>query len=91
MKIIQITEPFIYRDGEKVYTNSYMFRSLNDFQRDIDRMERKGATACYFHSLWTQHEKDYTVGGLKEDGNPEIIYNDNEVIIYWVSCKYIKE
>lgn len=90
MKIVHITDPYIVINDKIEYTTSYSVRSLNDFQREIERMERKGATICYFHSLWTQHEKGYTLGEQKENGTPEIIHNDKEVIIYWFRCKFIK-
>lgn len=91
MKIVHITEPYIVINDEIVHTDSRMYRSLNDFQIEIDRKERKGATICYFHSLWTQHEKGYDLGEIKENGVPEFIHNDKDIIIYWVRCKFIKE
>lgn len=91
MKIIQVEQPRFEVNGVNHYTNPYMFGSLNDFQIEIDKMERKGATTCYFYSLYTQHEKGYDLGEIKENGVPEFIPNDKDIIIYWIRCKFLIE
>ena len=90
MKIIQIKEPVFEHNGIRYYVDSRMYKDLTDFQHYIDEMEKKGATVCYFYSLYTQHEKEYTLGKALSNRTPEIIYGDKDYIIYWVRCKFIK-
>jgi len=90
MEIIQVDKPVIDHEGEQLSVSSYMFRDLIHFQSRINEMENKGSTKCYFYSLHTQHEKEYTLGEKNEKGVPELIYGDKDYVIYWVRCRFVK-
>jgi hypothetical protein len=62
IEIIQVTTPKFKYDGKDLYVENKMYKDLKQFQDDIDEYQRKGATKCFFYSLYTtQHEHNMTI------------------------------
>ena len=61
LEIIQVTTPRFEYEGKDLSVDSKMYKDLNQFQEDIDEHQRKGATKCFFYSLYTQHEPNMTI------------------------------
>jgi hypothetical protein len=61
LQIIQVNSPKFEYEGKDLYVESKMYKNLKQFQDDIEEHEKKGATKCFFYSLYTQHDPNMVI------------------------------
>jgi hypothetical protein len=76
MKVIHVTKPAFDFEGERLYVQASRWKTLRDFQDEMDRKQKLGATICFFYSMYTQYDPNY----------PE-----PEHILYWIRCLFYKQ
>lgn len=51
IKIIQVETPMFEFEGEKYYIDDYRYLNFGQFQDDIDKAIKRGATHCFICSV----------------------------------------
>tara|TARA_R110000796_G_scaffold252137_1_gene385304 strand:- start:8468 stop:8737 length:270 start_codon:yes stop_codon:yes gene_type:complete len=79
INIIQVDTPMFEYEGIKYWTEEYRFMTFNQFQDNINRKIKLGATHCFI----------YSVSNANSDGTPITTYVEN-VSDIWIRCKFVK-
>jgi len=59
MKMVHVGSTAFYTiNGALSFVCTYIFKSLDAFQLELDKRERDGYTTCYFYSLHSNHDSD---------------------------------
>lgn len=84
MKIITVDKPVFEFDEKDYSVRDYMFKDYCEFQKEIDKKIKKGATHMFFLSTTNMHGDDYNIG-ITRLPNDEVIAQP----IIWVRCRFI--
>lgn len=61
IQIIHVNTPIFKYGDIELFVDSKMYKDLTQFQKDIVKHEKKGATKCFFYSLNTQHDTNMVI------------------------------